>query len=433
MVGRGSVRRPFVCAVLGDGARRIAVAGRMRREPGVREVLVSPPVPSCLAPGLVSFPRGDVSALVGWMRPLGVAFAIVTNERLQLAGLVDRLRAEGILAFGATQEMARRHGQRVAAKGDLRTLNVPTPTWREIEDRASLERAYGELGRLWLKRSPALGGPTVLAIREPGDLFSAWRRLADGSAQLIAEKHVDGDDIAISGLAGGGHVAVLPPVQIFRRRSSEGESLTGGMGACTLSVGPARWVATEIAERVMVPLVERYGLANNSFCGALTVRARLGENGWTVLGVDCHWRDPEIQTALAATDLYLTDILDAVAAPRREGMCLTVCPQERVAVSVVIVRDDYPDAHDYPELRYRPDVVRGLQSTFLPYDGTPDGTQICTYSGQFGSLTGTGFSHAEACERVVRDAEQLVTLHPELDYTRAVCDTAATELRAGRR
>src|SRR5262245_46446058 len=98
--------------VVGSGAREHALARALERAPSVAEVIVMPGNAGVADPGAPgrapirrsAFPIGaPIEAVILTVRSEEVDLVVIGPEAPLVAGMVDALSAEGILAFGPTK------------------------------------------------------------------------------------------------------------------------------------------------------------------------------------------------------------------------------------------------------------------------------------------------------------------------------------------
>ncbi len=85
----------------------------------------------------------DVDRLVALAQDEGVGLVVVGPEVPLVLGLVDRLRAAGIKAFGPTAAAARLEGSKAFTKAFCDRHGIPTAAWRSFGPNERAEaRAY---------------------------------------------------------------------------------------------------------------------------------------------------------------------------------------------------------------------------------------------------------------------------------------------------
>ena len=130
--------------VVGGGGREHALCWALAASPLVDEVVCAPG-----NAGIADVARcapvkaDDVEGLVALARAEGVGLVVVGPEVPLVLGLVDRLRAAGIKAFGPTAAAARLEGSKSFTKAFCDRHGIPTAAWRSFgPDERAEARAY---------------------------------------------------------------------------------------------------------------------------------------------------------------------------------------------------------------------------------------------------------------------------------------------------
>src|SRR5512138_1756642 len=107
--------------VVGSGGREHALAWKISRSPLVRDLFAAPGNPGIARVATpVALKTDDLDGIARWSREQQIDLVVVGPEAPLVAGLVDRLQAEGILAFGPTAAAAELEGSKAFAKEIMR-------------------------------------------------------------------------------------------------------------------------------------------------------------------------------------------------------------------------------------------------------------------------------------------------------------------------
>ena len=170
--------------VVGSGGREHALAWKISRSPLVRALFAAPGNPGIASVAtLVPLQVGDLDGIVGWAKANAIDLVVVGPEAPLVAGLVDRLTAEGILAFGPSAAAAEIEGSKAFAKDVMRAAGIPTAeyeTFDAVEPALAWARARG--GRLVTCRNTssrlAPGPRRRLSASNADSGSSRWSRSA---------------------------------------------------------------------------------------------------------------------------------------------------------------------------------------------------------------------------------------------------------------
>ena len=159
--------------LVGGGGREHALAWRLKRDDPSAALVAAPGNPGIAAHArCVSVPATDVDALVALAIAERVDAVVVGPEGPLAAGLVDRLRAQRIAAFGPVAGAAMLETSKRFAKDVMRAAGVPTGQATSHTNAADAKRA-----------AHALGAPVV--IKASG--------LAAGKGVVVCETLEDAD------------------------------------------------------------------------------------------------------------------------------------------------------------------------------------------------------------------------------------------------
>src|SRR5262245_16952485 len=113
--------------VVGSGGREHALAWKISRSPLVRALFAAPGNPGIgRVATLVPLRADDVAGIAAWVKENRIDLVVVGPEAPLVAGLVDRLAADGVPAFGPTAAAAEIEGSKAFAKDVMEAAGIPT-------------------------------------------------------------------------------------------------------------------------------------------------------------------------------------------------------------------------------------------------------------------------------------------------------------------
>ncbi len=393
--------------VVGTGGREHALAWRVAFSPGV-EVLITRGNPGTDAVArAVDVSPGDVATVVQAAVSHRVDLVVVGPEAPLAAGLVDRLQAAGIQAFGPVAAGAHIEASKAFAHEVMETARIPCAR-AEVFDDAGAALRYLERGSgpVVVKADGLAAGKGVVVARDRGEARAAVeslmvrRDLGDAGRTVVLEEFLEGEEASYMVLCDGETVRPLATSQDHKRvHDGDRGPNTGGMGAYSPAPVLDSTIEATVLERVIHPTLRELSRRGIVYRGVLYAGLMLTRDGPRVLEFNCRFGDPETQPILFR---WRGDFLETLFATA-EGRLHEVVPDfdPRPAVCVVLASEGYPGP---PRTG---DVVQGLKEAVrLPqvavfHAGTargPGGT-VLTAGGRVLGVTASGADLREARDR----------------------------------
>jgi phosphoribosylamine--glycine ligase len=307
---------------------------------------------------------GDVDGLTAFARREAIDLVVVGPEAPLVAGLVDRLTAAGVPAFGPTAAAAEVEGSKDFAKQVMVAAGIPTADYATFAEVApALAWARARQGRVVVKADGLAAGKGVVVCASPEE---AERALAEilvdrvhgaAGARVVMEERLEGPEASCIALTDGERVRMLAPAQDHKRifDADQGPN-TGGMGAfCPTPKVPGA-LLDEIERTVLLPAVRELARRGRPFRGALYAGIMLTAQGPKVLEFNARLGDPETQPLMMSVKGDLVPALLASARGDLSGVALEW--EARSAVGVVLASEKYPATP------VTGDLIEGLDGPF---------------------------------------------------------------------
>jgi phosphoribosylamine--glycine ligase len=363
----------------------------------------------------VDLDQMDLEGLVAFATAQQVDFVVVGPEAPLVAGLVDRLRAAGIKAFGPTAEAALLEGSKGYLKDLCAKYGIPTAAYRRFTD-AGAARAYlHEVGVPIVIKADGLAagkGVTIATTQDEAEAAVA-AALEEGVfgaavAELVIEEFMQGEELSFFALCDGTWALPLASAQ-DHKRVGDGDTgpNTGGMGAyspCALGT-PA--LHRRVMEEIVNPTVAAMQREGRPFTGVLYAGLMITEEGPKLIEYNVRFGDPECQVLLLRLK---SDLLPALIATAEGGLRhLDLRWRDETALLVVMA------ARGYPGTYAKGSVIRGLAAAArLPgveifHAGTrpgPDGAVLAN-GGRVLGVCAVGRDAAEAQARAYAAVEAI--------------------------
>jgi phosphoribosylamine--glycine ligase len=305
----------------------------------------------------------DVAGLVAFCREEGIELVVPGPELPLVLGLVDRLEAAGIPAFGPGAAAARLEGSKAFAKEFCARHGIPTAPFQlftraQADAAKAYVRAHG--APVVVKADGLAAGKGVTVASSVEEALAALDAAFGGAfgaagATVVIEDCLVGEEASLFALVDGESVLAFGTAQ-DHKRAFEGDTgpNTGGMGA----YAPAPCMTSELTERaiaeVIRPTVAGMAAEGTPYRGVLYAGLMLTDRGPELLEFNVRFGDPECQALLPRLMTDLGQLLQGGAAGVLAHMDLRWYPEH--VMTVVMATNGYPD--DY----VRGSEIRGLDA-----------------------------------------------------------------------
>ncbi|MBQ2630486.1 MAG: phosphoribosylamine--glycine ligase [Kiritimatiellae bacterium] len=404
--------------VVGSGGREHAIAWRLAQDAERHDIFCAPGNAGTAAVATnVAVGAEDVAGIVSWAKTERPDLVVVGPEAPLVAGLVDALQAEGIVAFGPVAAGARMEGSKRFAKEVMDAAGVPTGRAEMFTDAAAAKAALPAFGLPVVIKADGLAAGKGVIVAETTEQAEAaiddmlvGNRFGAAGAEVLVEEFLHGEEGSILALVDG-ETAVLLPSSPDHKRVFDGDKgpNTGGMGAYS----PAPVVTADklplIRERIILPVVRELKRRGITYRGVLYAglmvndessnpHGPLAKSGSTVNVVEFNARfgDPETEAVLPRIGGSFAQALVHAATGRLSEDDVVVLPE--AAATVICASGGYPGSYEKGKtitgLADNPALVFHCGTKRVEADGT-----VITSGGRVLSVTGRGATLREAVDR----------------------------------
>ena len=395
--------------IVGSGGREHALAWAIAASPLVDAIFCAPGNGGIAgAAGCVDIAVMDFDGIAGLCRAESIDFVVVGPEAPLAAGLVDRLEAAGIKAFGPTAAAARLEGSKGFAKDLCVRHGIPTAAYGRFTE-AGPARAYiAEQGAPIVVKADGLaaGKGVVLAATEAEAVDASdailGGRFGEAGNEVVIEEFLAGEEASLMVLADGASVLPLAAAQ-DHKAVGEGDTgpNTGGMGAYSPAPVLTEAVQASVMERIIHPTVKAMAEAGCPFKGVLYAGLMITEGGPMLLEFNVRFGDPETQAVLPR---LRSDIMPALLAAR-DGVLdhVDLRWRDEAAIAVVMAARGYPGAYETGSSIDNLGPAGELPEVTIFHAGTTlEGGHIRAAGGRVLNVTALGATLGEARERAYR-------------------------------
>jgi len=395
--------------LIGAGGREHALAWKLRQSPELGRLFAAPGNPGIAELcEIAALDVADSGAVSRFCRENRIALVVVGPEVPLVAGLADRLRADGIAVFGPDAEAARLEGSKGFTK-DLCTLrNIPTARYERFRDaEAALDYVRREGAPIVVKADGLAAGKgvTVAATLAEAEaaIESCFEGLQPGEGEIVVEECLEGPEASLFCLCDGERALPFGTAEDHKRAfdGDQGPN-TGGMGAYSPSALLTPDLLDRVLREIVQPTLDGMRERGAPFRGVLYAGLMLTAAGPKLIEYNVRFGDPEAQVLMMRLRSDLLPILQAAAS----GSLENVAPEwdERPAVTVVLASRGYPGASQRSPIARLPDTGEG---EMLFHAGTARGTEgaLLAVGGRVLNATAIGADVEEARDRAYAIAE----------------------------
>jgi phosphoribosylamine--glycine ligase len=333
--------------VVGGGGREHALAWRLARSAGVREVLVAPGnAGTAREPGCRNVEGGSPEALAALAAREGVAFTVVGPEAALAAGVVDTFRAHGLRIFGPTRAAARLESSKAFAKAFMRRHGIPTAAHDVFEDRAAAHAHVDAAPVPVVVKADGLAagrGVVVAATRE--EAHAAIDAMLQGPGdRVVVEAFLEGEEASFFVVCDGAGALPLATAQDHKRifDGDRGPN-TGGMGAYSPAPVVTPAVHARVLREIVEPTIAGMAAEGTPFAGFLYVGLMVDATGAPrVVEYNVRLGDPEAQVLMQRFAGDLAALLGAACEPVPRLDAAEARWDPRPALGVVLAAANYP-------------------------------------------------------------------------------------------
>jgi phosphoribosylamine--glycine ligase len=394
--------------LIGSGGREHALALALAASPGCDSLLCAPG-----NPGIADVARcvplrvDDLDGLVELARAESVDLVVVGPELPLVLGLVDRLEALGIAAFGPSSAAARLEGSKGFTKDLCARAGIPTAPYARF---GALDAALAHLQRVGapivVKADGLAAGKGVVVASTRAQAEDALRGIfAAPGASAVLESVLDGPELSLFALCDGERAVCFGTAMDYKRvRDGDEGPNTGGMGAISPHPLADEAMERDLLDRFIAPTLAEMRAMGAPFRGVLYLGVMLTAEGPMLLEYNARFGDPECQALLARFDGDLLRVLSAAA--RGALRPDEIRWREGASACVVIA------AHGYPGDVRGGDAIDGIAAACAQHPsirvlhaGTRrDGDTLRTAGGRVLGVVATGADVAEAAARAKQGA-----------------------------
>jgi phosphoribosylamine--glycine ligase len=386
--------------LLGSGGREHALAWKLAASPILTKLYAAPGNPGIAEEAeIVDLKVGDLAAIEAFCKANKIDLVVVGPEAPLVAGLVDRLSAAKIKAFGPVAAAATLEGSKSFTKQLCAANNIPTARFAEFRDKTAAKKYLEKTGMpIVLKADGLHAGKGVIVAMTMAEAAEALDQVftITGSDPVVIEEFLEGEEASFFCFIDGETILPLASAQ-DHKRAFDGDKgpNTGGMGAYS----PAPVFTPEIQHRtleeIVNPTARALVRAGTPYRGVLYVGLIITEDGPKLIEYNVRFGDPECQVLMPRMKDDLLTLMLATCDGTLGNM--SVRWKDEVAITVVLATKGYPGSYKSgSEIRglSRASEVEGVK---IFHAGTKRvGDKLVAAGGRVLNVTATGKTVKEA-------------------------------------
>lgn len=405
-------------AVIGGGGREHAIIRKLKENPGISALYALPGNGGIGYDAVcVDIRATDLDGIVAFAVREKLDFVVVAPDDPLALGLVDRLEAAGIPAFGPTARAAQIESSKVFSKGLMKKYGIPTARYEVFADPAAA-RAYLEGNDRWpivLKADGLALGKGVLICKDRAAALDGVRAIMEDRAfgaagsRMVVEEFLTGPEVSVLAFTDG--KAMVPMVSSMdHKRALDGDEglNTGGMGTVAPNPYYTPAVAAQCMEKIFLPTMAAMNAEGRTFKGCLYFGLMITPEGPKVIEYNCRFGDPETQVVLPLLESDLFTVLRAVSEGRLSETPVRF--RDGAAACVVLASGGYPQkyASGLPIEGLTGGQLPGAEEVTVYHAGTRSGDGgLVTAGGRVLGVTATAADLPAALERAYTAAEKI--------------------------
>lgn len=399
--------------IVGGGGREHAIAWKLSQSPRVSQIYAAPGNAGIAELGeCVPLAATDFDGLIRFAQEKRIDLVVVAPDDPLALGLVDRLEAVGIPAFGPTAAAARIESSKAFSKSLMRQAGIPTADYQVVTTLSDALAAIDTVDLPVVVKADGLAlGKGVIIARTRSEAVAAVTdmmehdRFGKAGHTIILETCLSGPELTVLAFTDGKTIRPMRSSRDHKRAFDHdlGPN-TGGMGAVSPGAELSAMQWKDLQQTVFQPTIDALRAMGCPFKGVIYFGLMLTEDGPRVIEYNARFGDPEAQAVLPLLKTDLLEIFEAVIDERLDQMEIEWSDQ--ASCCVVAASGGYPVAYEkgYPITGLTDAAVHGL--IFHAGTARQDGALV-TAGGRVLALTAVAETLEEAINKAYQGMESI--------------------------
>jgi phosphoribosylamine--glycine ligase len=347
----------------------------------------------------------DLDGLVAFAKDKAIDFVVVGPEAPLVAGLVDKLAAAGIKAFGPSAAAAQLEGSKAFTKGICDRHNIPTAAYARFTDLEAAKDYVTKMGApIVVKADGLAAGKGVTVAQTVNEAISALEDAMSDKAfgaageEVVIEECLIGEEASFFALCDGKTALPLAAAQ-DHKAVGDGDTgpNTGGMGAYSPAPVMDPAMVDRVMKEIVQPTVDGMAAEGMPFKGVLFAGLMITADGPKLIEHNVRFGDPECEVLMMR---LTSDLLPALIASA-DGQLdqITLRWRDEAALCVVLASNGYPGSYEKNTLIAELPKDTDMVTTFHAGTTRTDKGVLLATGGRVLVVTARGASVSEAQSR----------------------------------
>ncbi len=400
--------------VIGGGGREHALVWKIAQSPLADRIFVAPgnggigDLATC-----TTLNSSDHDAVVDFCITENIGLVVVGPEGPLVDGLVDRLEAENIIAFGPTAAAAQLEGSKGFTKDLCAKYNIPTAAYGRFSDAAKARDFASEMGApIVIKADGLAAGKGVIIAETMAKAHGAIEdilggQFGDAGAELVVEEFLTGEEASFFALCDGETILPLATAQ-DHKQVGEGDvgPNTGGMGAYSPAPVMTDEMTSRTIEEIILPTMRGMKADGHPFKGIFFAGLMVTDKGPELIEYNVRFGDPECQVLMMRMK---SDIVPALIACAKGGVDKVEMDwHDKAALTVVMAAKGYPGSYDKNTEIRNLDQAAQDENIMIFHAGTKKNAgKVYAVGGRVLNVTAMGNGVAEGRDRAYSAVDRI--------------------------
>lgn len=334
--------------VIGSGGREHAIVHALSKSKKVNEIYAAPGNAGIAKLAMcVNIKDTDVDSLVEFAKAEKIDLVVVGPEAALAVGVVDKMQASGIKAFGPTKAACQIESSKKFAKDLMKKYNIPTAGYETFDDYDSALAYVKENGFPTVLKYDGLAAGKGVIIAN--NLEEAQEALKDmllddkfGHGKVVIEEYLEGPEFSFMCFCDNENIYPLEMAQDHKRAyDNDMGPNTGGMGAYS----PLPFITKDDYEyalnEIMIPTAKAMVKENTPFKGVLYGGLMKTKDGIKVIEFNSRFGDPETEVVLPRLTSDIYDAFNAIV----DGAKPVLTWEDCYTIGIVLASKGYPGSY----------------------------------------------------------------------------------------